>query len=147
MALRQAGLAKAIPDGIETATSDALNQLLAQLRQIDHDLDWELTAEIIRLKDRCRTMAVDYARGQYGVTVGGHIKLPTMLAGLPEKLRVNALAFVDDPPHELRVEGHPVRTDGTLLSETISMLLGPEGIKLNVSNVAKRDGLRNRLTP
>jgi hypothetical protein len=60
---------------------------------------------------------------------------------LPDKLRVGTIAFVDEAAHELRLE---VRTDGTLLSEPIAMLLGPDGIKVHVAKVAKQDGLRGR---
>ena len=143
--LRQSGLSKAIPEPDEVAGSAALKQLLGQLRQVDSDLDWELTSEIVRLRDLCQERAADYAKGQYGVTVGGHIRLPPGLPGVPDKVRVSAVGFVDEAPHELRLEGNPVRSDGTLLSAVIPMLLGPEGIKVNVAGAAKRSGLRDRM--
>jgi hypothetical protein len=142
--LRQTGLGKLILDAGEIAGSDNLKQLLEQLRHVEQELDWELTSEIVRLKDLCREQAARYSQGRYGVTIGGHIRLPNALPGLPDKLRVGTIAFVDEAAHELRLEGNPVRTDGTLLSEPIAMLLGPDGIKVHVAKVAKQDGLRGR---
>lgn len=101
----------------------------------------------MRLRDVCAERAAEYAKQRYSVSVGGHIRLPNALPGLPDKLRVSSIAFIDEPPHELRLEGHPTRTDGTLLSEAIAMLLGPEGIKVHVAKAVKRDGLRNRVNP
>jgi hypothetical protein len=145
IALRHMALAKLIPDAGEIVGSDNLKQLLEQLRHLEQELDWELTSEIVRLKDLCREQAAEYAKVQYGVTIGGHIRLPGAFPGLPDKLRVSTIAFVDEAPHELRLEGNPVRADGTLLSEPIAMLLGPDGIKVHVAKVAKQDGLRSRM--
>jgi hypothetical protein len=71
---------KLIPNAGDIAGSDNLKESLEQLRQIEQELDWELTSEIIRLKDMCSELAGKYAKGQYGVAIGGHIRLPKCAA-------------------------------------------------------------------
>lgn len=145
MFLTKSGLREAVPEELDLAASDALKQLLGEFRRMTRELDWELTGELVRLKDRCSEKAHEYARVRYGVAPGGHIRLKKMLPGLSDKLRVSEVAFVDDADYDLRVQGNPVRSDGTLLSETISMLLGPDGIKVQATSAARRKGLRERM--
>ncbi len=145
MFLTKSGLREAVPEQLDLAASDALKQLLGEFRRMTEELDWELTGELVRLKDLCSEKAREYARVRYGVTPGGHIRLQKMLPGLSDKLRVTDIAFVDDADYDLRIEGNPVRSDGTLLSEKICMLLGPDGIKVQTTSAARRKGLRERM--
>jgi hypothetical protein len=43
----------------------------------------------------CSELAGKYAKGQCGVAIGGHIRLPNALPG-PDKLRVSTIGFLDE---------------------------------------------------
>lgn len=143
--LRGSGLRDALPSGLEPLCSARLGQLIEQMRSCEHDLDWELTGEILRLKDLIQADTAEFARMRYSIVIGGHIRLPSALPDLPDKVKVKDLAVVDEPPHELRVTGNPIRGDGTLVTELIELLIGPDGVKVRIAGRARREKLRSRV--
>ena len=145
MLLRNSGLKDALPSSGEAIRSDRLRELIEQMGKCQNELDWELTGEILRLKDLIQERATEFARVRYGIATGGHIRLPSELSGLPDKVKVKDLTVIDEPPHELRVTGNPVRTDGTLLTELVELLIGPEGVKVRMAGQIRRDKLRSRV--
>jgi hypothetical protein len=147
MLLRNSGLKDTLPSSVEVIRSDRLLELIEQMRKCENELDWELTGEILRLKDLIQERATEFARVRYGIAAGGHIRLPSTLSGLPDKLKVKDVTVIDEAPHELRVTGNPVRTDGTLLTELIELLIGPDGVKVRIASQIRRDKLRSRVNP
>jgi len=145
MLLRSSGIKEALPPATEVVRVERLKELMEQLRKCEQELDWELTGEILRLKDFIQERTAEFARLRYGITSGGHIRLPSALPELPDKLKVQDLAVIDEPPHELRVTGNPIRTDGTLLTEQIELLIGPDGVKVRIASQVRRDKLRNKV--
>jgi hypothetical protein len=144
MLLRRSGLRQALAQpGIEHR--ERLAELLEQLRRTEQELDWEMTGELVRLKDLLQERTQAYAQRQYGISLGGHIRLPNALAGVPEKVRVESLELVDDAEYDLKVTGNPVRADGSVGSDRIDLLVGPEGVKVRVPDAPKRDQLRSRV--
>jgi len=145
MLLRGAGLNEALAGSIQVLAGGKLRDLLEQIHQSEQELDWELTGEILRLKDLIQANAVEFARIRYGITMGGHIRLPNALPDLPDKLKVQEIALIDKPPHELRVSGNPVRADGTLLTERVELLIGRDGIKVSLADAARRERLKSKV--
>src|SRR5688572_30336932 len=73
MLLRRSGLRQALTQpGIEY--KERLAELLEQLRRTEQELDWEMTGELVRLKDRLQERTQAYAQRQYGISLGGHIR-------------------------------------------------------------------------
>jgi hypothetical protein len=145
MLLRGSGLHDALAGSMQVLAGGKLLDLIEQMHKCGQELDWELTGEILRLKDLIQANGAEFARIRYGITLGGHIRLPSALPGLPDKLKVQEIALIDKPPHELRVSGNPIRTDGTLLTEQVELLIGPDGIKVSIANAARRERLRSRV--
>jgi hypothetical protein len=145
MLVRGSGLGDALAGSAQALGNGKLHELIAQMHQCEQELDWALTGEILRLKDLIRANAAEFARIRYGITMGGHIRLPSALPELPDKLKVQEIAVIDEAPHELRVTGNPVRADGTLLTEKVELLIGAEGIKVRIAGAARRDRLRARV--
>jgi len=145
MLLRSSGLKDALPSSPEVVGADRLRELIEQMRKCENDLDWELMGEILRLKDFIQERAAEFARVRYGIAAGGYIRLPSTLPELPDKLKVKDLTIIDEAPHELRVTGNPVRTDGTLLTELIELLIGPDGVKVRIASQVRREKLRSRV--
>jgi hypothetical protein len=145
MLLRGAGLGEALASSIQSLADGKLRDLLEQIRQCEQEADWELTGEILRLKDLIQANALEFARIRYGITMGGHIRLPNALPDLPDKVKVQEIALVDKPPHELRISGNPVRADGTLLTERVELLIGPDGIKVSLADAARRERLKSKV--
>jgi hypothetical protein len=145
MLLRGSGLGEALASNIQAMGSGKLRDLLEQIHKCEEEVDWELTGEILRLKDLIQANALEFARIRYGITMGGHIRLPNTLPDLPDKLKVQEIALIDKPPHELRVSGNPVRADGTLLTERVELLIGPDGIKVSIADAARRERLRAKV--
>jgi hypothetical protein len=145
MLVRGSGLRDALAASMQVLAEGKLLDLVEQMHKCEQALDWELTGEILRLKDLIQANGAEFARIRYGITVGGNIRLPSALPGLPDKIKVLEITVIDKPPHELQVSGNPMRTDGTLLSERIELLIGPEGIKVSMANAARRERLRSRV--
>jgi hypothetical protein len=145
MLLRGSGLGEALASSIQVLADGRLRDLLEQIHQCEEEVDWELTGQILRLKDLIQANALEFARVRYGITMGGHIRLPNALPDLPDKLKVQEIALIDKPPHELRVSGNPVRADGTLLTERVELLIGPEGIKVSLADAARRERLKSKV--
>jgi len=145
MLLRGSGLGEALAGSIQALASGRLRDLLEQIHKCEQEVDWELTGEILRLKDLIQANAVEFARIRYGITMGGHIRLPNALPDLPDRLKVQEIALIDKPPHELRVSGNPLRSDGTLLTERVELLIGPDGIKVSIADAARRERLRSKV--
>jgi hypothetical protein len=120
-------------------------ELIDQLKRTEQELDWEMTGELLRLKDLLQQRTQEYAQRQYGISVGGHIRLPNALAGVPEKLRVAGIELVDEGEYDLKVTGNPVRHDGGVSADRIDLLVGPDGVKLRRPEAPKRDQLRSRV--
>jgi hypothetical protein len=144
LALRGSGLREALPQKGAIEVGDHLAELIEQMGRAEQELDWELTSEIVRLKDVLSECTARYARKKYGMTRGGFVRLPAALPNLPRKLRLSEITFIDETDYELRVSGNPVRSDGTTLSEQIDLLVGPDGIKVRVKDAARREQLRAR---
>jgi hypothetical protein len=145
MLLRGSGLGEALAGTIQALGDGKLRDLLEQIHQCEQEADLELTGEILRLKDLVQANALEFARIRYGISMGGHIRLPNALPDLPDKLKVQEIALIDKPPHELRVSGNPVRADGTLLTERVELLIGPDGIKVSIADAARRERLRSKV--
>jgi hypothetical protein len=145
MLLRGSGLSDALRGSIPALPDGRLRALVEQIQGCSQEADLELTGEILRLKDLIQANAVEFARIRYGIAVGGHIRLPNALPDLPDKLKVQEVGVIDKPPHELRVSGNPLRADGTLLTERVELLIGPEGIKVSIPNAARRERLRSKV--
>ena len=145
MLLRGSGLREALPSSTGAICPERLQELIEQMRKCEHDLDWELTGEILRLKDMIQAHTAEFARARYGIVAGGHIRLPSSLPDLPDKLKVKDVTLIDEAPHELRVTGNPMRGDGTLLTELVELLIGPDGVKVRIAGQARRDKLRSRV--
>jgi hypothetical protein len=144
MLLRRSGLRQALSQpGIECR--ERLAELLEQFRRTEQELDWEMTGELVRLKDLLQERTHAYAQRQYGVSLGGHIRLPDALTGVPGKVRVESIELVDDAEYDLKVTGKPVRSDGSLGADRFDLLVGPEGVKVKVPDAPKRDQLRARV--
>jgi hypothetical protein len=144
MLLRRSGLREALAQpGIQP--KERLAELLDQLKRTEQELDWEMTGELLRVKDLLHQRTQAYAQRQYGIAVGGHIRLPNALAGVPEKVRVADLELVDEDDYDLKVTGNPVRQDGSVLGDRIDLLVGPEGVKVRMPDTPKRDQLRSRV--
>lgn len=144
MLIRRSGLREALAKPAIEAR-ERLAELLEQLRRTEQELDWEMTAELVRMKDLLQERTHAYAKRQYGVSPGGHIRLPQALAGVPEKVRVQSVELVDEPDYDLKVSGHPMRGDGTVSSDQIDLLMGPDGVKVRMPEKPKRDQLRSRV--
>jgi hypothetical protein len=142
LALRSSGLREALPHPGAIEVGEHLGELFEQMRRAEQELDWELTGEIVRLKDVLGDCTSTYARKKYGMRCGGFVRLPAGLPSLPRKIRLCDIAFVDEPDYELRVAGNPVRSDGTTLTEQIELLVAPDGIKLRVKDAVRREQLR-----
>jgi hypothetical protein len=144
MALQRSGLRQALAQPAFQA-KDRLAELIEQLKRTDQELDWEMTGELLRLKDLLQQRTEEYAQRQYGISIGGHIRLPNALAGVPEKLRVAGMELVEGGDYDLKVTGNPVRHDGSASAERIDLLVGPDGVKLRRQEAPKRDQLRSRV--
>jgi hypothetical protein len=145
MLLRGSGLGEALGGSVQVVADGRLRDLLEQIHKCQEEVDWELTGEILRLKDLIQANALEFARIRYGITLGGHIRLPNALPDLPDKLKVQEIDLIDKPPHELRVSGNPVRVDGTLLTERVELLIGPDGIKVSIADAARRERLKSEV--
>jgi hypothetical protein len=143
--LKGSGLRDALPAERDMEVSDRLKELIEEMRQLEQALDWELTGEIIRLKDLAKERAAQYAKLRYGLAVGLPLTVPTRHPDLPDLMRVQSIGFADEPSFEILVEGVPVRPDGTELSVTVQVLVGPKGVKVWVPGTEKRDQLRLQL--
>ncbi len=142
LVLRGSGLKEALPQPGSVQVGGRLQELFEDMRALEHALDWELTSELVRLKDLLREATHAYARAKYGMAINGHIKLPTQLPNLPERVRVAEIAFVDDGDYELRVTGNPVRPDGSILSDRVELMVAPDGIKVRLADGSRRERLR-----
>jgi hypothetical protein len=144
MQLRRSGLRETLAKpGIEA--KERLAELLDQFRRVEQELDWEMTGELVRLKDLLQERTQAYAKLAYGIAPGRHIRLPQALEGVPEKVRVQAMELVDEPHYDLKVTGNAVRADGSVGSEQVDLLVGPDGVKVRMPDKPKRDQLRSRV--
>ena len=144
MQLRSSGLREALSrPGVPAVGHVA--ELIEQLRGIEQELDLELTGELLHLKDLLQQRTMDYARLQYGISVGGHIRLPNASAGIPGKLKVTSIQLVDEAEYDLRVVGNPVRDDGSTSTEQVDLLVSPDAVKVRMPEAPKRDQLRAKV--
>lgn len=144
MLIRGSGIRQALAqEGIQA--KDRLAELLDQLRRTEQELDWEMTGELLRLKDLLQERTHVYAQRAYGVIIGGHIRLPNAVANLPEKVRVAAIELIEEGDYDLKVTGNPLRADGGVSAEQVDLLVGPDGIKVRMPDAPKRDQLRSKV--
>jgi hypothetical protein len=144
MLLRRSGLREALAQP-DVQPRERLGELLEQLRRAEHEVDLEMTGELLRLKDLLQQRTYAYAQRQYGIAVGSHIRLPNALAGVPEKMRVVDLDLVDEGEYDLKVTGNPLRQDGSVSADRIDLLVGADGVKVRVPDAPKRDQLRAKV--
>jgi hypothetical protein len=144
MAIRRSGLREALAMPRLTG-SERLGDLIDQLRRAEQELDWEMTGELLRLKDLVQARTHAYAQKRYGITVGGHIRFPHALANVPGKVRVTDIELLEDTEHDLKVTGNPVRDDGAVAAERVDLMVGGDGVKLRMPEAPKRDQLRGRV--
>jgi hypothetical protein len=144
MTLRRSGLREALA-APASGRSGRLGELIEQLRRADHELDLEMTGELLRLKDLLHERTRAYALRRYGITVGGHIRLPHALANVPGKVRVADIELLEDEEHDLKVSGNSVRDDGSVSADRIDLMVGADGVKLRMPDTPKRDQLKGRV--
>jgi hypothetical protein len=144
MHVRRSGLREALAQG-SVQGKERIVELIDQLKRTEQELDWEMTGELLRLKDLLQERTQQYAQRQYGVAIGGHIRLPNALANVPEKVRVTHIELVEDGSYDLKVTGNPLRADGSPSSERIDLMVGPDGVRLRMPEAPKRDQLRSKV--
>jgi hypothetical protein len=128
LAMKQAGVRNALPQPWDIAAGDELKRLLEAFHRLDEQLDWELTAELIRLKDLATERACHYAQLRYGLRIGHPLTLPKAPADFPKTSTVQGIAFLDQPPFELEVVVEGTADDADGPATRLSVLVGPRGV-------------------